>query len=265
MIHYRYQPVVADKSDCKITLTKGVLRYPVGPFVKGSIKSNLMMLFGHREMKGPDVSYYTALKGVDLSIRAGERVGIIGRNGAGKSTLLRAIAGIYPLEEGDLEVHGKIQSLFDIGIGFEAESTGRENILYRGLAMGSDPARIAEREQDIIDFAAIGEFIDMPIRMYSAGMTVRLAFAISSYLDGDILLIDEVFGAGDAAFQEKAIARMNNLVTEASIVVFVSHDIHTMKTLVNRVIWLDKGLIRADGPAGDVIDEYLTEIHKGAA
>jgi lipopolysaccharide transport system ATP-binding protein len=196
---------------------------------------------------------------VTLNIAAGERVGIIGRNGAGKSTLLRAIAGIYPLASGEVDVAGSLQSLFEIGLGFEGEATGRENILFRGLVMGCTPEFVRAREAEIVAFADLGEFIDMPIRTYSAGMVVRLAFAISSMLDADILLIDEVFGAGDAAFQAKAVRRLEQMIDRASIVVMVGHDLPTIEKVCSRAMWLDKGCIKVDGPSKDVVERYLSE------
>ena len=248
------------ESGCLVRLENAVLRYPVGPFIKGSIKSNLLMLFGHQPPEQKlQREYITALDGLNLTVQRGERLGIIGRNGAGKSTLLRAIAGIYGLASGGITVHGKIQSLFDIGLGFEPESTGRENILYRGMSMGCLPEEIVAREEEIIAFADIGEFIDLPVRTYSSGMYVRLAFAISTYLKGDILLIDEIFGAGDASFQKRAVERISNLISAAGIVVVVTHEMGMIEKTCTRAIWLDHGKLRADGDCASVIKQYLDE------
>ena len=139
-----------------------------------------------------------ALKNFNLHIEAGERVGVIGHNGSGKSTLLKTIAGIYPVESGIVDVQGKIKALFDIVLGFDLESTGRENILYRGLLLGALPSEIEAKTQEIIDFTGLGDFIDFPIKSYSNGMLIRLAFAVSTSLSGEILLLDEVIAAGDA-------------------------------------------------------------------
>jgi len=245
---------------CLIRFENVGLHYPVGPFVKGSIKSNLFRVFGHKplETEQEKRDYVKALDGLSLSIGRGERIGIIGRNGAGKSTALLTIAGIYPIAEGTLTVEGRIQGLFNIGLGFEPDATGRENILYRGLAMGNAPSEIAARIEEIVAFADIGSFIDLPVRTYSSGMYVRLAFAISTYMEGDILLIDEVFGAGDATFQKRARARMQNLMENAGIVVMVSHDMDLLYETCSRILWLERGQLLADGDAASIIDRYLT-------
>ncbi|MCM3040846.1 ABC transporter ATP-binding protein [Paenibacillus motobuensis] len=197
-----------------------------------------------------------ALKKFNLHIKEGEKLGVIGHNGAGKSTLLKTIGGIYPIKSGQLEVKGEIRSLFDLALGFDLESTGRENIMYRGLLLGETPKRIKEQEQEIIDFAELGEFIDYPIRSYSSGMLIRLAFAISTSIDGEILLLDEVIGAGDAAFAVKAKERMMGLMGKAKILVLVSHDLKTIEEVCNRVILLKNGRIIKDGKPSEVIEEY---------
>lgn len=251
-------------SDVFVKINHAVLSYPMGPYVQGSLKSKIFDIVTGKSSKHVR-THYRALNGLNLTFQAGERVGVIGRNGAGKSTLLRAIADIYPLESGSVEVKGRIQSLFDYNLGFEGDSTGRENISYRGLAMGVEPKDIAKRAEEIIAFADIGEFIDVPMRTYSMGMYVRLAFAISTYLEGDILLIDEVFGAGDANFRQKAIRRMEDIVKKAKIVVFVSHEMDTIRRICNRVIWIDNGVAREDGEPDRVIKTYLDSVNAKAA
>ena len=242
---------------CKIEFQDVVLRYPVGPFVKGSLKSSLFNIFGDRgKHQAKPREYVTALNGLSITIERGERVGIIGRNGAGKSTTLQTIAGIFPIAGGNLTVQGKIQALFNIGLGFEPDATGRENILYRGLSMGCGPKEVSKRTEEIVAFADIGEFIDLPVRMYSSGMYVRLAFAISTYLEGDILLIDEIFGAGDAAFQKRAQDRLRHLVNNAGIVVMVSHDMNLITEICTRALWIERGHLQADGEAKSVVSQY---------
>jgi len=248
-----------------IEVTNVDVSYPIGRFVRGSIKANLFRLVGVKERGQRQSGFVRSLRDVNFRIETGERVGIIGANGAGKTTLLRAIAGVYPTSRGTIRVRGSIQSLFEISLGFEAEATGRENILYRGLIMGCTPQLIREREAAIVEFADIDEFIDLPVRMYSAGMAVRLAFAISTILDGDILLIDEVFGVGDMAFQIKATKRLNDLIDKAHIVILVGHDLGTIEKLSSRVLWLDHGRLIADGPAAEVIANYRSSVNNAEA
>ncbi|MGY5346039.1 ABC transporter ATP-binding protein [Paenibacillus glucanolyticus] len=197
-----------------------------------------------------------ALKDFTLEITQGEKLGIIGHNGAGKSTLLKTIAGIYPIKSGSRDIRGEIRSLFDLSLGFDLESTGRENIMYRGLLLGETPRKIKEMEQEIIEFAELGEFIDYPIRSYSSGMLVRLAFAISTSIPGEILLLDEVIAAGDAAFYSKAKDRMSGLMSRAKILVLVSHDLSTISEVCNRVILLKQGQIVKDGSPNEVLQYY---------
>ncbi|GAC41577.1 ABC transporter ATP-binding protein [Paenibacillus popilliae] len=201
-----------------------------------------------------------ALKDLNLEITEGDKVGIIGHNGAGKSTLLKTVAGIYPIKSGMMEVVGNIRSLFDLALGFDLESTGRENIMYRGLLLGETPKSIREKEQEIIEFAGLGEFIDYPIRSYSSGMLIRLAFSISTSVEGEILLLDEVIGAGDAAFAAKAKERMTGLMSSAKILLLVSHDLGTIKEVCNRVILIKQGNIIKDGEPEEVIKFYQSSI-----
>lgn len=247
-----------------IGLRNATLRYPLQPLQRRSIKADLTGLL-RREAKDARVTtqYVTALDAVSLDIRRGERVGLVGRNGAGKSSFLRLVAGVYLPQEGEVITRGKEQAIFDIGIGFETDATGRENVFYRGLVMGMHPDKIRERAADIIAFADIGEFIDLPLRAYSSGMVVRLAFAISTFLEGDILLIDEVFGTGDLQFYNKAKARMMNLVDNAHIVCFASHDLPAIRDICNRCLWIHGGKVRMDGPADEVTKAYETAVVRG--
>ncbi len=197
-----------------------------------------------------------ALKALDLHFRAGERVGVIGRNGSGKSTLLKTIAGVYPVENGDVQVQGQIMALFDLILGFDLESTGRENIMYRGLLLGAHPDEIRAKTQEIIDFSELGDFIDYPIKSYSSGMLIRLAFSVSTSLTGQILLLDEVIAAGDFGFRMKAEKRMMNLINEAEIMVFVTHDLEMAQKICNRVVLLDRGVLLDDGNPKEVVAHY---------
>lgn len=239
------------------------LHYPIGPLVKGSLKSAVFGLFGHRD-RVPKPEFVDAIRGLSFNIGHGERVALIGHNGSGKSTLLRALAGIYPLKSGEIQVFGQLGTLLDIALGFEVEATGRENIYYRGMAMGISPRRIREAEKEIVEFADLGQFIDLPMRTYSAGMYVRLGFAVSTHFFPDILLIDEVFGAGDASFAQRAVKRMTSIVQQTGIVVIATHDMELIQRICSRVIWLDHGAVMRDGSPSAVIPAYLQHMRKGA-
>lgn len=220
------------------------LHYSLRSFQETSLKAYLFKLAkGKREQ----AQGFHALKGISLKVGLGERVGIIGPNGAGKTTLLRSIAGLYPVSQGRCTVQGEVRSLFELSLGFECEATGRENILYRGLLLGQTPAAMKKLSDEIVRFADLGNFIDYPIKTYSAGMLVRLAFAISTFISGDILLIDEVIGAGDAKFMKKASEKMKELISIAKILMLVSHDLSAIRTFCQRVILLKNGELVFDG------------------
>lgn len=201
-----------------------------------------------------------ALRAIDLSLREGDRLGIIGHNGAGKSTLLKLLAGIYPPTSGRRHVEGQISSLFDIALGFEPEATGWENICYRGYLQGETPRTIRPKMQPIADFSELGSFLDMPVRYYSAGMLVRLAFAIATAIDPEILLVDEVLSVGDMAFQAKARERMREMIARARLLVMVSHDLDSLASLCERGLWLDHGRIVRTGPMDEVLDAYKRSV-----
>ena len=201
-----------------------------------------------------------ALQDVNLDIGEGERVGILGHNGAGKSTLLRVLAGVYPPTSGKRVVQGDISSLFDLIIGFEQEASGWENIAYRGYLQGETPRSIQAKMQSIADFSELGDFLATPVKYYSSGMLVRLAFSISTAVDPEILLIDEVLAAGDMAFQKKAKTRMREMINKARLIVMVSHDMKALGSFCDRGIWLDQGVIRVEGPIDAVIAAYTREI-----
>ena len=249
-------------TECSIRLNKATLLYPSQPYNALTLKEEV---FKRLRLKQPTRLVYDvqALRNISISITKGERVGIIGRNGAGKTTLLKAINGTYPLQSGRIITQGKIRALFDLSLGFEFEATGRENITYRGLLLGETPQSIRAKVDEIIEFAELGDFIDFPIKTYSSGMLVRLAFAISTNTGGEILLLDEILGAGDAAFQVKAQKRMQELIDQAEIILLVSHDMSAIQRICSRVIYLEEGRVAADGPAGEVIPYYLDSVKAG--
>jgi ABC-type polysaccharide/polyol phosphate transport system ATPase subunit len=209
--------------------------------------------------KNPLISLH-ALDGINLTAADGDRIGVIGHNGAGKSTLLKLLAGIYPPTRGTRRVEGKICSLFDITLGFEPDATGRENIMYRAYLQGETPRSLRAKIGEIEEFCELGEFLDTPVRYYSAGMAVRLAFSIATAIEPEVLLIDEVLGVGDLAFQLKAQKRMREMMANARLMVMVTHDLQSIKRMCNRVLWLEHGRVAAEGPAAQVCDEYVRRV-----
>jgi ABC-type polysaccharide/polyol phosphate transport system ATPase subunit len=217
-----------------------------------------LVRFGRGERAVKEVE---ALKGVSFDVKKGTVLGIVGHNGAGKSTLMRTVAGILPPNTGRIEVVGRVSTLLALGVGFNGQLTGRENIVLGGLAAGLTREQIAERYERITTFADIGDFIDMPMRTYSSGMFSRLAFSVAVHMDPDILLIDEALSAGDAAFKRKANAKMQELVENASTMLLVSHALGTIKTLCNDAIWLDHGRLMMRGEPGEVVDAYTDSLN----
>ncbi|RUX96608.1 MULTISPECIES: ABC transporter ATP-binding protein [unclassified Mesorhizobium] len=197
-----------------------------------------------------------ALHQLNLKIGSGERVGLIGLNGAGKSTLLKVMAKIYPPTSGKVTVRGHVCPMFEFATGFEMNQSGWDNIRIRGLLLGMSPAEIEEKLLEIGEFTELGEFLDYPVRTYSAGMFVRLAFAVSTSINPEILLIDEVMGAGDIRFADKAKRRMYEFMEQGKILVFASHAPTLLESFCKRTIWLDAGGIRMDGETSEVLERY---------
>lgn len=202
-------------------------------------------------------SDFWAVRNVSFEIKAGERVGIVGHNGAGKSTLLKALCRVYESSEGSISVAGRIAPLLEIGAGFHPEFTGRENIYLNGSILGYSKQQLKEIEPEVISFAELEEFIDTPVKYYSTGMYMRLAFSLATAMHPDILVLDEIFAGGDAAFMTKAKTRMYDLIDKANIMIMVSHDHQLVSSLCNRVIWMDHGRLFRDGPPEEIIPEYL--------
>lgn len=234
------------------------LCFPSAPLLRRSIREHLILgLSGRR--RTPRLHDVHALRSVSLKVEEGERLGVIGANGSGKTTLLKAIAGIYPINSGSIHTSGRLDALWGLGRGFEPDATGRENILYRGLLLGRSPAEIRAREDDIVSFAGIGDFIDYPLKAYSAGMRVRLAFSITTAFPAEILLLDEVLGGGDASFISRAHKRIEEFALTSRILVLVSHRLAAVKNLCTRAIEMKQGRIVADGPAKAIVADYAAE------
>ncbi|NYZ17736.1 ABC transporter ATP-binding protein [Azospirillum sp. RWY-5-1] len=203
---------------------------------------------------------YWALRGVDLTVRRGETVGIIGRNGSGKSTFLQLVCGTLTPTSGRVTVNGRIAALLELGAGFNPEFTGRENVYLAASVLGLSTAQIDERFQAIAEFAGIGDFIQHPVKLYSSGMYARLAFAVAAHVDADILIVDEILSVGDAAFTQKCM-RFIRAFKERGTLFFVSHDTGQVVNLCDRVAWLDRGTLREVGPAKDVCHRYLADLY----
>lgn len=221
-----------------------------------SLKDYFATLF---KRKGKDsFSDFWAVKNVSFEVTSGERVGIVGHNGAGKSTLLKALCRVYETSDGNVSVTGRLAPLLEIGAGFHPEFTGRENIYLNGSILGYTKQQLRAIEPEVIAFAELEEFIDTPVKYYSTGMYMRLAFSLATAMYPDILVLDEIFAGGDAAFVTKARARMHDLIDKASIMIMVSHDHQLIKSLCNRVLWIDHGKLVADGSPDDIVERYLT-------
>jgi ABC-type polysaccharide/polyol phosphate transport system ATPase subunit len=225
------------------------VRYSLRLTRKNTVRQSFANLLRRRE--GP--SSFWALRHVSFSLTKGESLAIIGPNGAGKSTLLQALAGIITPSEGQIDVRGQISSLLTLGAGFDAELTGRDNILLAGAFMGMDHREMARRIDSIIEFADLGQFIDAPIKTYSTGMRARLGFSIATAIDPDILLLDEVLATGDQVFRAKSQARVLELVRAAKGIVLVTHDMNWVTEFCNRAILLEQGHIAAEGDPAEVV------------
>lgn len=207
--------------------------------------------------KSTKVNYHQVLKNIDLNIKKGESVALIGVNGSGKSTLLKLMTKIIYPTSGKIITNGKLTSLLELGAGFHPDFTGRENIYFNASIFGLTAKEIDERVQEIIDFSELGDFIDTPIRTYSSGMYMRLAFSVAINVDAEILLIDEILAVGDQHFQDKCFAKLRELKKSNKTIVIVSHNLNAMKDLCDRAVWIYEGQIREDGNCSKVVNDYL--------
>ncbi len=205
-------------------------------------------------------SEYVALKDVSFSVRRGEAVGIVGRNGAGKSTLLQLICNTAKPTSGSIRTNGRIAALLELGAGFNPEFTGRENVFLAATILGLSTAQVRERYDQIVDFAGIGDFIDQPVKLYSSGMYARLAFAVAAHVDASVLIVDEILSVGDAAFTQKCM-RFVHEFKKTGTLLFVSHDTSAVTGLCDRAIWIDRGEMRAEGPASDIVHQYIASLY----
>ena len=209
------------------------------------------------KLKKTKPEIYEAVRGVSFKVKKGDILGIVGKNGSGKSTLLRALAGVFSPDSGEIDLHGYTISLLAIGVGFQKALSGRENIYLSGMLLGFSEDQIREKIDEIISFAGLGKFIDMPVQTYSSGMYCKLAFSITAILETDIMLIDEVLSVGDAKFKKKGYKKMKELIMDENrTVIIVSHNSDTIRNLCTSVLWLHEGEVRMMGNTDEVMDAY---------
>jgi lipopolysaccharide transport system ATP-binding protein len=233
----------------------------IGREARDFVRKASDLLRGQQIVQGDEVEEFWALKDVSLEVRRGDIVGIIGRNGAGKSTLLKILSRITKPTKGRVRLRGRVGSLLEVGTGFHPELTGRENIFLNGAILGMSRAEIRKKFDEIVDFADIARFLDTPVKRYSSGMYVRLAFAVAAHLEPEILIVDEVLAVGDAEFQRKCLGKMGAIAaTEGRTVLFVSHNLPAIATLCGPAVWLADGKVLGRGPSSSIIEEYLRTI-----
>ncbi len=242
-----------------IIMDKVCLNYKV----KKDIKFKDLVLGNKSESKFSEMSgegIIRALNEVTLELHDGDRLAIIGPNGAGKSSLLKVMSEIYPISKGKLDVSGNVATMFEMATGFDMDASGWENIRLRGIMLGLTPKEIEPKVQEIAEFSELGEYLDIPVRYYSSGMFIRLAFSVSTSVDPDILLLDEVLAAGDAGFVDKANKRINEMMKSAKILVLVTHSMESAIKFCNKAILLKRGEILKFGTPTDVVDYYLKTV-----
>lgn len=233
------------------------VEFPIYEVSSRSIKKQLVRLTtGGALSKDSKVVQVKALSHLTLDFQPGDRIGLIGHNGAGKSTLLRVLAQIYEPTSGRITINGKVSALLDVMLGMDAESTGYENIIMRGLIHGLKRKEILQKQQEIADFTDLGDYLSMPVRTYSSGMRLRLAFSIATSVLSEIIVLDEVVSAGDAGFMKKAEERLNSMLNHAEIVVLASHANEILSEVCNKGLWLEAGQMRFFGPIDECIERY---------
>ena len=237
-----------------VTITGVSKRYNLGKTVDNKLSSILTNIIKRK----PKEESFWALKDISIQVNKGDVVGVVGKNGAGKSTLLKILSQITRPTEGRIEIKGRVASLLEVGTGFHAELTGRENIFLNGTILGMSRKEVKDKFEDIVTFSGVEKFIDTPVKHYSSGMYVRLAFAVAAYLEPEILIIDEVLAVGDASFQKKCLGKMGDIAKNGRTVIFVSHDMGAVASLCTRGVLLDRGTVLFEGSVDQVIDKYMS-------
>lgn len=234
------------------------MKFNLGIEKDNSLKQTFIRLLSFKKKKKKD--YFYALKDISFEIKKGEVVGIVGSNGAGKSTLLKVVSGVYKPTNGKVEVEGKISPMIELGAGFDGELTARENIYLNGAILGYSKKFIDEKFEEIVEFSELRDFLDVPVKNFSSGMTAKLAFSISTIVDPEILIVDEILSVGDIKFQEKSKNKMMSMINGGTTVLYVSHSLDSIKTLCTKVIWLDHGKIKMIGDTKKVCQKYYDYI-----
>lgn len=242
----------------QVILNQLSLDYPLMGMVNRSIKKDLFDIIstGARINIEKKITMVNALKNVSFELSEGDRLGLVGHNGAGKSSLLKILAGIYQPSSGSLIIEGKVVSTLNLSIGMESDATGIENIISRALLLGMSLGEVRRRLDEIVSFTELGEYINLPVKIYSSGMLTRLAFATVTAMDAEIILMDEMIGAGDAKFIDKAERRLNKFINKAKIVVIASHNEHVIRNFCNKAILLEHGQLKTIGSVDTVLDAY---------
>lgn len=235
------------------------MKFNLGIEKNFSLKLFFINLFKPRKKKDKKPDFW-ALKDVSFEVKKGEVVGFIGSNGAGKSTMLKVIAGVMKPTKGKVEVHGNICPMIELGAGFDMDLTARENIFLNGAVLGYSKKFIEEKFDEIVEFSELKDFLDVPVRNFSSGMTARLAFSIATVVDPEILIVDEILSVGDMAFQAKSEAKMRSMIGGGTTVLYVSHSINSIKSICDKAVWLDHGKVIKMGPATEICDEYSKSI-----
>lgn len=243
-----------------IILKNVSMKFNLGVEKDNSLKMIFINLFTPKKKKKKD--YFWALKDIDFRINKGDVVGIIGANGAGKSTLLKVVSGVYKPTTGTVEVNGKISPMIELGAGFDGELTARENIYLNGAILGYTKEFLESKFDEIVEFSELKDFLDVPVKNFSSGMVAKLAFSISTIVDPEVLIVDEILSVGDIKFQEKSKNKMMSMIKGGTTVLYVSHSIDSIKELCSKVIWLDHGKIVKMGNAKQVCNEYYRKLMK---
>lgn len=231
------------------------MKYNLGIEKNFSLKQAFIDLFHPSRRKARKTEFW-ALRDVSFDIEAGEVIGLVGTNGAGKSTLLKIVAGVLKPTQGNVEIHGNVCPMIELGAGFDTELTGRENIYLNAAVMGYSKSFIDSKFDEIVEFSELREFLDVPVKNYSSGMAMRLAFSIATIVDPEILIADEILSVGDMAFKRKSENKMRSMITGGTTVLYVSHVLDDIRNMCNRAIWIEKGHVMKIGEAGEVCDAY---------